>query len=72
MDYIQSEMTTNMHKLLLKKKEGEHLMKIKMKNLREEAQKKLNDHLRGELTKLRMSFSRVAKYWLIDIDTEIY
>lgn len=35
MDYIQAEMTTNMHKLLHKKQEGEHLMKIKMKNLRE-------------------------------------
>ena len=62
MSYMQDEMTTNMHKLLHKKKEGENLMKIKMKNLREEAQRKLNEHLRGELTKIRASFLRASRY----------
>lgn len=40
-------MSINMNKLLAKKKEGEHLMQLRMRNLREEAEKKLSDHLRG-------------------------
>ena len=42
-------------------------MKIKMKNLREEAHRKLNEHLRSELTRLRSTFARAAKYWIIYI-----
>lgn len=34
MNYIQASMSVNMNKLLAKKKEGEHLMQLRMKNLR--------------------------------------
>lgn len=47
LDNIQASMSINMKKLMAKKKEGENLMQLRMKNLREEAEKKLNDHLRG-------------------------
>lgn len=71
MDYIEMEMQTNMNKLLFKKKEGENIMKIRMKSLRSEAQKKLNDHLRNELGRLRSSFHMAAKYWFHNFKSEI-
>lgn len=37
-------------------------MRIRMKSLRTEAQKKLNDHLRVELSRLRSSFQMAVKY----------
>jgi len=39
-------MTVNFNKLMWKKKEGESIMKIRMKSLRDEAQRKLTEHLR--------------------------
>lgn len=71
MDYIEMEMQTNMNKLLFKKKEGENIMKIRMRSLRSEAQKKLNDHLRNELGRLRSSFQMAAKYWFHNFKSEI-
>lgn len=61
MSYIQASMSVNMNKLLAKKKEGEHLMQLRMKNLREEAEKKLNDHLRSELGRLKALFARASR-----------
>lgn len=34
LSYFQASMNLNMNKLLAKKKEGEHLMQLRMKNLK--------------------------------------
>jgi len=49
-----------------KKKEGEAIMRIRMKKLREEANRKLNDHYRSEMNRLRSSFFMVANHWRPD------
>lgn len=61
LSYFQASMNLNMNKLLAKKKEGEHLMQLRMKNLKEQAEKKLTDHLRGELGRLKAMFSRASR-----------
>jgi len=49
-------------RLMSKKKEGEAIMRIRMKKLREEANRKLNDHYRSEMNRLRSSFFMVANH----------
>lgn len=44
---VENNLQTNFNRLLSKKKEGESMMKIKMKKLREEATRKLNEHFKN-------------------------
>lgn len=44
---IEQNLEVNLNRLISKKKEGENIMKLRMKNLREEAHRKLNEHYRN-------------------------
>ena len=51
-----------MNKLMTKKKEGENIMRVRMKNLKEEAQRKLTDHYKTEIHRLRTSFNMIMNH----------
>lgn len=59
---IEKNLEVNLNRLISKKKEGENIMKIRMKNLREEANRKLSEHYRTEVNRLRNSFYIAANH----------
>jgi hypothetical protein len=59
---VEKNLQLNFTRLISKKKEGESIMKIRMKKLREEANRKLNDHFRSEINRLKSSFYLAANH----------
>lgn len=59
-DYVQSNLKMNLDRLISKKKEGENIMRIRMKSLKAQAQRKLSQHYRNEINRLRSSFFMAA------------
>ena len=51
----------NVQKLLRKKQEGEQIMKIRMRSIREEAMKRLNETVKKEVSRLRSLFYEASK-----------
>lgn len=59
---IEKNYQFDYNRLMSKKKEGESIMRIRMKKLREEANRKLGEHYRSEINRLKSSFYLVANH----------
>ena len=65
MQITAMNMSMNMSKLLGKKKQGENALNIRMKSIRDEMKRKLNEKLKDELSRLRSLFYEETRMHLV-------